>query len=168
MEEMKENQQNRPESAKKARQPINYQNGRIYEIIDDRTQKTIYVGSTCQTLAQRMSAHRALTQKTHSHSNVVHLTMKGDGVENFSIYLIELFPCKDKSELQAREYHWIKQRKAPCNIHGTLPEDRKMVTCECGKEVSASNYRQHYFSHRTDTIAQPAMTHENFRFPIVQ
>ena len=109
------------------RKKINYKHGKIYEIVDTRTNTTIYVGSTCQTLAQRMSAHRALAGRTGSWSNIVHLTMSKMR-DNHQILLIETYPCASKAELQAREYHWIRQKAPACNHHGNPESAKKIIS----------------------------------------
>ena len=48
---------------------IDYKNGKIYRIIDN-TSEMVYIGSTCQTLTQRLAGHvrdfnRFKSGKTH-------------------------------------------------------------------------------------------------------
>ena len=160
------------------RKTVNYKLGKIYEIIDMRNMTTIYVGSTCQTLAQRMSAHRALASKPGVWNQVIHLTMNAGGRENYHIALIELFPCKSKGELQAREYRWIRQKAPACNHHGNPESAKKLIECECGSKITACHYRMHYFHckhHNPDDDADhyvsirylfaPAMSYKTFKFP---
>ena len=89
-------------SDKKKRAPkkvaINYQNGKIYKIVND-INDMIYIGSTTQTLSQRLSQHR----RSHN-TNRFHTAMKTNGAEHFRIILVELFPCTCTAELEAREY----------------------------------------------------------------
>ena len=80
--------------------PVNYQNGKIYKIVND-TNDMIYVGSTTSTLAKRFYDHKAsITRCTHTFANAI----SEIGGDHFQILLIEPFPCNSKAELLAREY----------------------------------------------------------------
>ena len=77
-----------------------YAQGRIYKIVSDSTDK-VYVGSTCQRLSARFSQHRSDKYSSR-------VLMEYDDVR---CVLVEMFPCKTKEELQAREYLTIKELK---------------------------------------------------------
>jgi hypothetical protein len=85
---------------------VNYQDGKIYKIVDN-TNDTIYVGSTCEPFLSRRLAGHVGKYKSY-------LNGKGNFVtsfliienNNYDIVLIENFPCTNKDELYAREsYH---------------------------------------------------------------
>jgi hypothetical protein len=89
--------------------PVNqtsYQNGKIYKIWSLETDK-IYIGSTCDTLTNRISGHRRIYKswKEGKRNNVSNSVVLFDlvGVENCKIELMKLFPCESKSELEAEE-----------------------------------------------------------------
>lgn len=84
----------------------NYADGKIYKIICDESD-LIYIGSTCQTLANRLSQHK-------NKSNFKCCSKELFKLGNCSIVLIEKFPCKDKDELHAREQYYIDQFKDKC------------------------------------------------------
>lgn len=94
---------------------VNYQNGKIYKLISYVSDK-IYVGSTCQSLAKRLSCHKH--QPAHKGASSRELTSIGD----CDIILIENFPCISKEELHAREAYWI--RKLDC-INKVIPGRKK-------------------------------------------
>ena len=87
-----------------------YENGKIYKITDV-CYTTCYIGSTCESLSQRMARHREKYkhyQKTgKKHTNVV-LLFDEFGVDNCKIELIEYYPSENKTLLQKREGHYIK------------------------------------------------------------
>lgn len=94
---------------------IKYENSKIYKIEplnNDNNDGDIYIGSTTKLrLSQRMTNHRYLYKKWKE--GVKHKLMSFDlfdkyGVENCKIILIELYPCKSKDELIAREQHHIR------------------------------------------------------------
>ena len=68
-----------------------YQNGKIYKILNN-IDGEIYVGSTIETLGQRMAKHRSEAKRTQ---NKFYNHMNELGVENLYIELIENFPCND-------------------------------------------------------------------------
>ena len=83
-----------------------YSKGKIYKILNT-IDGTMYVGSTVETLGQRMTKHR-YSMKTKQHC-VLYNHMHELGVTHFYIELIENFPCNDVYELKAREGHYIRQ-----------------------------------------------------------
>ena len=87
-----------------------YQNGKIYKIVSSDYSKC-YIGSTCESLSQRMARHRN-KYKVYLKGDIT-LTRSFDlfdqyGVENCKIELIENFPCENKEELRKREGHYIQ------------------------------------------------------------
>ena len=87
----------------------NYQNGKIYQIVNDIDDE-IYVGSTTKALSARMADHRkALNHKTKKNSRFYKF-MTQLGVEHFRIELIKNHPCESVEELRAEEGKFIKER----------------------------------------------------------
>ena len=87
-----------------------YKKGKIYKIVDIGYNKC-YIGSTCESLSQRMARHRAsYNQFLQGKSNEARSFEIFDdyGVENCKIELIEEFSCNNKDELRKREGHFIK------------------------------------------------------------
>lgn len=84
-----------------------YKNGKIYKIVCNVTGK-IYIGSTClPTLAKRLAYHRKgykqyLEQKYPYVSSFEILENN-----NYSIILLEEYPCETKDQLLARERYYI-------------------------------------------------------------
>jgi hypothetical protein len=84
-----------------------YQNGRIYKIIDLETNEC-YIGSTTLALSQRLAQHVSSYKR--------YLKGKGNNITSFKIIangdydivLIELFPCDSKDQLHARESHYTQ------------------------------------------------------------
>jgi hypothetical protein len=86
-----------------------YQKGKIYKIISSNTDN-IYIGSTTkQYLSTRLAHHVCVYKKwlnqEHHKLNSFDILQFGD----YKIILIENFPCNSKEELEAREYHYIKE-----------------------------------------------------------
>lgn len=113
----------------------NYQQGKIYKIVSANTDK-IYIGSTTkQYLSSRIAHHICVYKKwlkgEHHKLNSFDVLEFGD----CKIILIESFPCNSKAELEAREYHHIKENKAfTTNTH--MPSrTKKLYALEHKDEV---------------------------------
>ena len=108
-----------------------YKNGKIYKIWND-VDDELYVGSTTQPLSKRMNVHRAYARGGKNQRIYKH--MRGCGIDNFKIELIEYYPCETKEELLKREGHWIRKI-------GTLNMNRAYTTDEEKKEYQ-KEYRE--------------------------
>jgi len=85
-----------------------YQKGKIYCIRSHQTDK-VYVGSTVQTLSLRMGAHKRNLKKYKN--GKYHYVTSFDILEYDDAYieLIEDFACDNKSQLEKREGHFIRE-----------------------------------------------------------
>lgn len=131
---------------------VNYQQGKIYKIVNNVTDD-IYIGSTSKkTLAQRMSLHRFCVNK---HPNLkIYKCMNEIGVENFKIILLESFPCETKDELRAREDKWI------CDMKPTLNTIR---ACRSSKEYYVDNKEKFsdYYKTNSESIREKSKNYYN-------
>ena len=88
-----------------------YSKGQIYKIVDLGF-NSCYVGSTIETLPQRMTKHRNCYKRyLEDRMNYLYVfkLFEEYGVENCKIYWIEDCPCNTKKELEAREGYWIEK-----------------------------------------------------------
>ena len=87
----------------------NYQDAKIYKIVNYENDD-VYIGSTTEpTLARRLSGH-VRDYKSYLDGKYNYVTsFKVIATGNYDIQLIELYPCNSKMELHAREGYWIKQ-----------------------------------------------------------
>lgn len=86
-----------------------YQNGKIYKLVSDNTDK-IYIGSTCNPLYKRLGHHKNDNKRKEKILTSKELTKFDD----CKIILIEDFPCERKEQLTARERYHIEQNKDIC------------------------------------------------------
>jgi len=82
---------------------VNYENGKIYKIVNDKNNMT-YFGSTTQQLSKRMAKHRSLFNKLGGCNTYD----KFGNIKDCKIYLIELYPSNTKEELLKRERYYIE------------------------------------------------------------
>ena len=95
------------EKHKQTQMPVNYQNAKIYTIVNDLND-TVYVGSTAQKLlSSRMTCHRRLSQEA-DRTSPLYVAMRTLGIAHFRIILQKAAPCQNKDELEAAEYKELK------------------------------------------------------------
>ena len=107
-----------------------YQNGKIYKLVDN-TNGDVYIGSTITTLAHRLTVHKLKTNLCVSKI----IIQNGD----YTMVLIESYPCNNKNELLMRERHWIENTIC---INKTPPIKTKEETILQIKQYRETN-REH-------------------------
>jgi hypothetical protein len=110
---------------------INYQNGRIYAIRSHQTE-LIYIGSTTQSLSQRIAKH-----KINYKNNGVTSSREILKYPDYYIELIELFPCNSREELEKQEGIHIRKNInicVNCRIAGRTMKEYYIDNTEQFKE----------------------------------
>jgi primosomal protein N'' len=107
----------------------NFSKGKIYKITNDFNDD-VYVGSTCDTLIKRFSAHKYSMRDNTKNSSKFYTFMNEIGFERFRIDLIEDYSCTDKYQLRQREGHYLRQI-------GTL-----------NKEIAGRNVQEWYLENK--------------------
>jgi hypothetical protein len=88
----------------------NYQNGKIYKIVDN-TSDMIYVGSTYKTLQQRLKTHEINFKAFKANKQKFVTSFKIIENNNYKIELIKLYPCENKKALNLEEGKILKKLK---------------------------------------------------------
>ncbi len=115
-----------------------YSKGKIYTIRHKNDNNLIYVGSTIDTLATRMSKHR-YDSKQKPHIKIYSHIQDWD---DWYIELYELFPCKTIEELHRREGEIIREiGTLNIIINGRTKKEYTMDTKE-NKSLYDKEYRQ--------------------------
>ena len=82
-----------------------YQNAKVYKIVSADYSRC-YIGSTCESLSQRMARHRKKYKQYSSGKDEGRSSNKlfdEFGLENCKIELVEEYPCNSLMELRRRE-----------------------------------------------------------------
>ena len=123
----------------------NYQNGKIYKIVNTEGTLT-YVGSTCQSLAQRKAKHHDCYKcwKNSKYHFVTSFKIFEDDEDGCQIILLESYPCDSKIELEKRERHYIENNECINKVRPTQTkrewiEKNKDTICEYKKEYRQKN-----------------------------
>mgnify|MGYP003119479423 CR=1 FL=1 len=82
-----------------------YQNGKIYKITDN-TNGNIYYGSTQKSLARRLSDHKYDYKRREKEGNV-RTSSQIICNQDYTMDLVEDFPCSTRKELEKRESYYI-------------------------------------------------------------
>jgi hypothetical protein len=134
-----------------------YQKGKIYRLVCKTTGRQ-YIGSTIQTLRRRLSEHKS-DYKRYKEGKEPKYTTSFDIVAtgNYSIELVENYPCNNKPELERQERSWIE--KLYC-VNRCIPTRGKLEyylsnrdtinrkryknnTCPCGGRYTTTNKSKH-------------------------
>jgi len=127
---------------------VNYQNGRIYKIINDINDE-IYIGSTCKPLSNRMGLHRSAA-RTKQVQSKFYARMNELGIQHFRIILIENYPCNSREELNQREDYYIQELKPSLNQRCAIFNEERYTQYqkEYNKEHMYVSQKKYYANHR--------------------
>jgi hypothetical protein len=85
-----------------------YERGKVYSIRSHMTDE-VYIGSTTQTLGQRLGKHRSSLKSFNNGKGNVVTSFKILEYPDHYIELVELAPCGSKMELERREGQIIRE-----------------------------------------------------------
>jgi len=137
--------------------PNKYNNSRIYKICSNLTDK-IYIGSTTQTLAQRLSKHVGAykTNKKNIETNNNYITsIEIIKLGDFSIVLIEECNFNNKEQLLKREGEFIKlhiNNVVNKIIAGRTQVEQQKLYYNDNKTEIAERRKQYYLTNKTQII----------------
>jgi hypothetical protein len=142
-----------------------YQNSRIYKIIDLETNEC-YIGSTTIALSQRLAQHVS-TYKSYLNGKSVYVTsFKIIANGNYDIVLIELFPCNGKEELHSRESDYCQSITCVNKIknQGLYNALCKMEYIKQYREQHKNQHKQYYIDnneHLKEYSKQYTLNHKD-------
>ena len=134
---------------------VDYSKSKIYKIepINSEDEGDVYIGSTTKdTLAQRMTAHRGSYKnwKKGVGNKISSYTLfEKYGLENCSIFLIEMFPCNSKDELRSREGFFIKSMKC---VNKKIAGRTSKILYEENKPVFKIRNKEYYLNNKSERL----------------
>lgn len=130
---------------------VNYKDGKIYKIYS-LSQDLVYVGSTTQTLAQRLAKHKGgwRSWRKGKRSYVCSYKIFED-CDDYRIELLELCPCNSKIELLKCEGSWI--RKLNC-VNRYIAGRSAAEWHQDNKEIVADKRATYYQEHRVEIMGK--------------
>ena len=104
---------------------VNYENGKIYKIINTENNQIVYIGSTVEQLCKRYAKHK------HK-------------APNHKIILIQNYPCNSKEELCMKEQEFIEQNTNLLNKYKAFrsEEQKKEYEKEYKKEYNKDKIKE--------------------------
>ena len=120
-----------------------YNRGKIYKIVND-INGDIYVGSTTNPLYKRMIKHVCDMKRFPNYK--IYIAMKENGIDHFSIILIELYPCSSLTELRKRENHFIFL------LNPALNTNKAFLSKEERLKYNRNYSKQCYAEHKEECI----------------
>ena len=127
---------------------VNYQNGKIYKIVDISRTKIYIEATTKQYVSQRMDEHRRKYRTCKLGKGDLIKTRSFElfeefGVDNCVIELIETYPCASRDELNRKEGEHIKNNVCVNKIvAGRTPKEYRNDHIERIKERDTTFYRE--------------------------
>ena len=142
------------------RKKQNFQNGKIY-IIRNRINDLIYIGSTCQSLSQRMVQHRRDMNVKRCQKWKLYQQMRELHKDNFYIELLENYPCNTRNELNRKEGEYIRNYQSKLNriIAGRTDKEYREDNKEKAKEYH-KEYQQTHEEKLADYQKEYRSTHK--------
>jgi hypothetical protein len=128
------------------KQTINFQNTIIYKLVcNDTNIKDCYIGHTTD-FKHRKYSHKS---KCNNKKNPYVYKFIGDngGWNNWSMIMIEKYPCGDKLEAEKRERYWIEELKSKLNK--VIPTRTKN---EYNQTEKYKNAKKNYYDKNKDYI----------------
>ena len=124
---------------------VNYQNGQVY-MIESLEGGCRYYGSTTTSLSQRMGKHRS-EKKCSPHKNITSKLVLN--YPDARILLVENYPCNSKTELEAREAHYIRNNEC---VNKQIPQrtdkEYKVIWNKEHKEENSLRASEYYKEHK--------------------
>ena len=139
---------------------VNYANGKIYRLVCNITKKE-YIGSTTVKLNRRLSNHitdykKYLNNKRHYISSFQILENN-----NYTIVLIENYPCNSKEELLQRERFFIENIEC---VNYNIPIRTEEENKEYDKEhCKTEKYKNRKKEHRINNIEKYKLYTKQYR-----
>ena len=130
----------------KTKKVSDYSKGKIYKITSPNSDQ-VYIGSTVKSLNDRLCCHIYAGRTTNIYSKIV--IDKGKA----KIELIELFPCKTRTELCRREGEIIKATLNCCN---KFIAGRTIKEWIADNAVMLAQYKKQYCIDNAEAIAEKA------------
>ena len=124
---------------------VNYTKSIIYKLCCKNPEiKQIYIGSTANEIRKRKNQHKSdcYNKNRESYNLYVYQFIRDNGgFQNWSIIIIENYPCENKRELEKRERYYIELLNATLNSYNSYrtEEEKKEQLKKCTKEWKEKN-----------------------------
>jgi hypothetical protein len=135
---------------------VNYANTLIYKLVcNDLEVKDIYVGNTTN-FVKRQHSHKkdCNNPNSPSYQNKKYQIIRANGGwSNWTMVLIEKYPCSNGMEARARERYWFEQLNANLNMICPIISTQEVIEqrkqyYENNKQKLLEQYKEYYESNK--------------------
>jgi len=129
---------------------VNYQNGKIYKIVDNTT-GNIYIGSTAEKyLSRRLQRHLANYKRYIDKKEKYLSSFEILKNNNFEILLLETFLCNNKYELEQKERYYIENNTC---VNKNIPTRTIKEWWEVNKD-KVNKIKKEYYENNKEKILE--------------
>lgn len=124
--------------------PIDYANCKIYRLVcKDLSIPHVYVGHTTDMIRRKANhkSHCSNNKHRQYNFNVYRQIRANGGFNNWSMLLVEDFPCANKYQAKVRERYWCEELHADLNTQ--VPGRTREQYHEDNKEYMAEYYKEY-------------------------
>jgi hypothetical protein len=140
---------------------VDYTQGKIYKITNDYNED-VYIGSTCDTLVKRFSAHKRSSYNEKTQHRPLYTLINEIGFERFRIQLIENYACEDLYQLRQKEGEYIRKLGTLNKlIAGREFSEYSKEYRQGNKEILQEKDKQKYLKNRDKRLSQAKEYYEN-------
>jgi hypothetical protein len=135
--------------------PIDYSKVVVYKIVcNDINITELYVGSTTEFTKRKSTHHSASKKLKYMDCPKLYPFLNANGGwANWSMIIIESYPCNNNYEKRSRERYWVEQLKATLNailpsatMGGEYIAPKTRYTCGCGSCILGQERKTHELS----------------------
>ena len=135
----------------------NYQLGKIYQLICNKTGKR-YIGATTQKYLSTRLAHHVSKKNTTSSKEIIDFG-------NYEMVLIESYPCSSKDELHQRERYFIETLEC---VNKIIPTRTQKEYNKINREKIQEYQKNHYVDNKYEILKQQKIYQQNNRVEILE
>ncbi len=129
-----------------------YSKGKIYRLVCNTTGQQ-YIGSTAQSLSQRLGNHKAEYKMFLKGTRHMTTSFSILSENNYEIILIEEYPCENKNQLERRERHFIETMECVNKVKPARTSDeRNQYQLQYNRTPKRKEYAQQYRQKNDETI----------------
>jgi hypothetical protein len=137
------------------RLPIDYAKTIIYKIVcNDLSITECYVGHTTDFVRRKHNhKNRCANEKDKKYNlKIYKIIRENGGWENFTMVVIELFPCNNSIEACKREQELYEE--LDCKMNTNFPQRNKKEYRDIHKEKMSEYFKEYYIANREQIISK--------------
>jgi hypothetical protein len=151
------------------RKAIDYSKCLIYKLCcDDPLIIDVYVGHTTDKIRRNWQhKHSCNNQNAKTYNYYVYQFIRENGGwDNWSMIIVEEYPCENKNQAEARERYWIETQQATLNKY--IPTRTREERYEENKEEISEYQKQYREEHKEEMLEYKKQYYEEHKDDILK